>query len=102
MPRVPRAVSAVMAALQFPAGRPSGLSDPGLPWHDVLDFADRSSLTLVFGALAGTMPGDVLPGWVRAHIALNLAENTERCSALSPCRTRWEPGSPQRESLTSS
>jgi MFS family permease len=78
MPRVPRAVSAVMAALQFPAGRQSELSDPGLPWHDVLDFADRSSLTLVFGALAGTMPGDVLPGWVRAHIALNLAENTER------------------------
>jgi len=45
-----------------------------LSWHEALDFCDRSSLTLVFGAVAG----DALPDWVRAHIALNLVENTER------------------------
>ena len=48
--------------------------DPDLPWPEVLDFCDRSSLTLIFGAVAG----DALPEWVRARIAVNLAENTER------------------------
>jgi uncharacterized secreted protein with C-terminal beta-propeller domain len=34
----------------------------------VLDFCDRSSLTLLFGAAAG----DTLPDWVRERIAVNL------------------------------
>ena len=64
-----------MAALQFPAGRMVAQSSAGdLSWHEALDFCDRSSLTLVFGAVAG----DALPDWVRAHIALNLVENTKR------------------------
>jgi MFS family permease len=68
-------VSAVLDALQFrEMGQASAGHDPDLPWHEMLDFCDRSSLTLVFGAVAG----DVLPDWVQAHIALNLAENTER------------------------
>jgi MFS family permease len=71
-PRVPRAVSAVMVALRFPHDTASLTAD--LPWRDVLDFCDRSSLTLVFGAIAG----EALPEWVRERIATNLAENTER------------------------
>jgi MFS family permease len=62
-----------MASLQVAACQLPGL-DPDLPWDEVLDFCDRSSLTLVLGAVAG----DALPGWVRKRIAQNLAENTER------------------------
>ncbi len=50
----------------------AGLTAP--PWHDVLEFADRHSLTLILGAIAG----DALPDWVRERIAVNLTENTER------------------------
>lgn len=66
-----------MAALQFPAGH-RDLPEADLPWQDVLDFCDRASLTLVFGAAAG----HALPDWVRGRIALNLAENTERLARL--------------------
>ena len=75
-------MSAVMAALQV-WGRPPGLRGPSrtrswasedLPWQELLDFCDRSSLTLIFGAVAD----DALPDWVRARIARNLVENTER------------------------
>jgi MFS family permease len=45
-----------------------------LPWDEVLEFCDRSSLTLILGAVAG----DNLPDWVRERIAQNLVENTER------------------------
>ena len=71
-PRVPRAVSAVMAALQFPPE--TDLLDATLNWQQVLDFCDRSSLTLLFGAAVD----HALPEWVRQRIAVNLAENTER------------------------
>ena len=50
----------------------AGLPTP--PWSELLDFADRSSLTLYFGAAAN----DALPDWVRERIVVNLAENTER------------------------
>ncbi len=40
----------------------------------MLDFCDRTSLTLIFGEIAG----DALPDWVRERIAVNLQENTER------------------------
>ena len=70
-----------MAALQFPWDRPSacgGLSGRpdalSVPWNDLLDFCDRSSLTLIFGAVAGNL----MPDWVRERIARNLVENTER------------------------
>jgi MFS family permease len=69
-----------MRALQFPEASLVGqrralppASQAGL-WDDVLDFADRSSLTLFLGAVAG----DALPDWVRKRIAQNLAENAER------------------------
>jgi len=71
-PRVPGAVSAVMAALRF--GRETASLDRDLPWQDVLDFCDRSSLTLLFGSAVS----DALPDWVRERIAQNLAENTAR------------------------
>ena len=48
------------------------------PWPDVLAFCDRSSLTLFFGAAAG----DTLPDKVRARIAVNLVENTERLARV--------------------
>lgn len=48
--------------------------DPGLGWNEVLEFCDRSSLTLLFGAAAG----DALPDWVRERIARNLVENMAR------------------------
>jgi MFS family permease len=67
-----------MAALQFPevgqAAAGQSPPDTDLFWHEVLDFCDRSSLTLVFGAVAR----EAVPDWVSARIALNLAENTER------------------------
>src|ERR1039457_7735915 len=76
-----------MAALQFPeAGQASAYGvgqasacqwqapEAGLPWQEALDFCDRFSLTLVFGAAAG----DTLPGWVRKRIAGDLGEDTER------------------------
>jgi MFS family permease len=65
-----------MAALQFGRLKRGCGQDcpPSTGWHEVLDFCDRSSLTLVFGAAAG----DALPAWVRARIGLNLVENTER------------------------
>ena len=76
-----------MAALQFPevgqasaygVGQASACQwqapEAGLPWQEALDFCDRFSLTLVFGAAAG----DTLPDWVRKRIAGNLVENTER------------------------
>ena len=59
-----------MAALQF--RRVGEIS--ACEWQEALDFCDRSSLTLLFGAAAD----DALPDWVRARIAGNLAENTER------------------------
>ena len=55
-------------------GRPCFGASESIPWPDVLDFADRSSLTLIFGVVAD----DALPEWARARIAANLAENTER------------------------
>ena len=66
----------MIAALQFRRLKGGCGQDcpPSTGWHDVLDFCDRSSLTLLFGAAAG----DALPEWVRAHIALNLKENAER------------------------
>jgi len=54
----------------------------------VLDFCDRASLTLIFGAAAG----DTLLDWVRARIAANLVENTarlERVRALEDQLTDW-------------
>jgi len=67
-----------MAALQFPVAEASAqvaqASACDLPWPGVLDFCDRSSLTLLFGAAAG----DTLPDWVRERIAVNLTENTAR------------------------
>jgi MFS family permease len=47
-------------------------------WLELLDFCDRASLTLLFGAAAG----DSLPDWVRARIAVNLEENTERLARV--------------------
>ncbi len=62
-----------MAALRF-----DGAHAPNLPaeldWRALLDFCDRSSLTLHFGGAAG----DAMPDWVRERIAVNLAENTAR------------------------
>jgi MFS family permease len=79
-----------MAALQV--GRASACQlpglDPDLPWHEVLDFCDRTSLTLTFGVVAS----ESLPDWVRAHIALNLVENTERLArtrALQDQVSEW-------------
>src|SRR5580692_2392787 len=69
-----------MAALQFPSSKwgtglsPRGALAPPVQWGELLDFCDRSSLTLVFGAVAG----DALPDWVHKRIAVNLVENTER------------------------
>jgi MFS family permease len=68
-----------MSALQFPSSkwgagfRRRGASAPP-PWPEVLNFCDRYSLTLIFGAVAA----DPLPDWVRERIAVNLVENTER------------------------
>jgi MFS family permease len=69
-----------MRALQFSAARggsvfrsPS-LPEAGVPWREALEFCDRSSLTLLFGSVAG----GALPDWVRERIARNLEENTER------------------------
>jgi MFS family permease len=59
-----------------------------LPWQEALDFCDRYSLTLVFGAVAG----DTLPDWVRERIAGNLVENTERLAralALQAQVSEW-------------
>ena len=72
--RLPPAVSAVLAALQFPSGGLDGLSDPDLDWGALLEFCDKSSLTLLFGAAAA----NALPDSVRRRIGTNLAENTER------------------------
>ncbi|HUE04806.1 MAG TPA: MFS transporter [Bryobacteraceae bacterium] len=75
-PRVPRAVAAVISALQVgqaPCLR-RALSPPDLDWKAVLDFCDRTSLTLIFGDIAG----ETLPDWVRERIAVNMQENTER------------------------
>ncbi|HVN06636.1 MAG TPA: MFS transporter [Bryobacteraceae bacterium] len=66
--------AALIKAMQFPEGDHSDLSQPDLPWRELLDFADRSSLTLLFGEAARS----ALPEWVRDRIAQNLAENTER------------------------
>jgi MFS family permease len=83
-------VSAVISALQL--GRDSACRfatpDSDLPWQEALDFCDRSSLTLVFGAAAG----DSLPDWVRERIAVNLVENTERLArahALQDQLSEW-------------
>jgi len=65
-----------MSALQFQEVARASAGD--LLWRDVLDFCDRSSLTLVFGAAAG----EALPDWVRERIAVNLAENTERLARV--------------------
>ena len=46
--------------------------------------ADRSSLTLLFGAAVG----DMLPEWVRARIAQNLAENTLRVNDVLDLQQR--------------
>ncbi|MGH9720429.1 MAG: MFS transporter [Bryobacteraceae bacterium] len=43
-------------------------------WRLVLDFCDRSQLSLV---LAHTIP-DLLPGWARQRVATNLDSNTKR------------------------
>ena len=67
-----------MAALQFPAGRYDELLRAGLPWQEVLEFCDRSSLTLILGAVAG----DALPAGVRARIARNVEENTEHLARV--------------------
>ena len=75
-----------MAALQFREVGQALACD--LPWQEVLDFCDRYSLTLVFGAMAG----DALPDWVRERIAGNLAENTERLErtrALQDQVSKW-------------
>ncbi|HLY16617.1 MAG TPA: MFS transporter, partial [Bryobacteraceae bacterium] len=77
IPRVPAAVSAVMAALQFPSETEA--LEPGLDWLAVLDFCDRASLTLLFDNVAG----DALPDWVRRRIAVNLEENTERLARIT-------------------
>jgi MFS family permease len=72
-----------MSALSW--GRhPASAGLPAPPWPDVLNFADRSSLTLIFGAAAG----DALPDWVRARIAVNLAENTERLARVRALQGR--------------
>ena len=74
-----------MTALQFQAAQAPARD---LPWPAVLDFCDRSSLTLIFGAAAD----DALPDWVRARIAVNLEENTERLQrarALQDQVSQW-------------
>jgi MFS family permease len=79
-----------MAALQFKRGvdlSPRGALAPP-PWPAVLDFCDRSSLTLLYGAVAA----ESLPDFVRERIAVNLTENTERVRrvrALQDQVTEW-------------
>ena len=78
-----------MAALQFVDGElePARGLSPAL-WRELLDFCDRSSLTLIFGAIAD----NALPDWVRQRIAVNLAENTEhleRARALQDQVSGW-------------
>jgi len=60
-----------MQALQFRPVPQAAADD--LPWQQVLEFADRASLTLIYGAAATN-----LPDWVRQRIGVNLVENTER------------------------
>src|ERR1039457_5993426 len=91
-----------MAALQFPeAGQASAYGvgqasacqwqapEAGLPWQEALDFCDRFSLTLVFGAAAG----DTRPEGGRKRIAVNRGENTER---VERARARQHQGSEGR------
>lgn len=68
----------MLAALQFPEAAPLARPPAGDHyWHDLLQFADRASLTLIFGALATN-----LPDWVKERIAVNLAENTARLNRV--------------------
>jgi len=77
-----------MASLQFPEVGQASACEPDLPWQELLDFCDRYSLTLIFGAAAGK----ALPDWVRERIAVNLVENTElleRAHALQLQVGQW-------------
>src|ERR1700733_6003625 len=75
-PRVPKGVTAAMAALRF------GRAETSTETPD-LDFCDRTQLTLVLGAAAG----DALPQWARERIARNLADNTERLASIRALQT---------------
>lgn len=77
--RIPRSVSAVLAALRFsqPAVAPlRSLTDA--EWNAALAFADNAGLTLVLGARCR----DQIPQPVQERIDTNLGRNTERVGRM--------------------
>ena len=78
--------AALIEALQFPQGDHSQLSKLGLPWQELLNVADRASLTLLFGEAAKGF----LPEWVQDRIARNLAENTERLRRVQSLQSQLD------------
>jgi Uncharacterised nucleotidyltransferase len=71
----PRHVAALVSALQFQNPRPELLRtlDEG-EWKQLVAYSDPARLTLILGRAWHKL----LPDWVRARIARNLADNTER------------------------
>src|ERR1039458_4487121 len=88
-----------MAALQFPevgqasaygVGQASACQwqapEAGLPWQEALDFCDRFSLTLVFGAAAGDTPPGWVPIWGRTGFSLSMASPGGRSAMAGSAR----------------
>ena len=75
----PRIVSAIVGALRFHGSLPeklSSLSDS--EWHELLDYADLSHLTLSLGARCSAY----LPEWVRDRVSYNQHDNRVRAGLI--------------------
>ena len=85
--RVPPEVSELLSALQFRRALPdeTGPRDRANAAR-LLDYADRSSLTLIYGAVADRS----LSAETRARIAGNLAENTARLERIQALQSQVE------------
>jgi Uncharacterised nucleotidyltransferase len=82
-PRIPRNVAAALAAMSFPDDvRGQGRAILGVlsdsEWKSLLEFADRSAITLVLGESCR----EDLPTWLRDRIDRDITRNTERLARL--------------------
>jgi MFS family permease len=81
--RVPRNVAAALSAMSFPDDvRQQGRAVLGVlsdsEWKSLLEFANQSAITLVFGAICH----EYMPAWVRDRTDRHTARNMERLARL--------------------
>ena len=88
-PVLPRAVAAVISALNFSVARIEDLSDS--EWREALAYCDRNQLTLV---LRRVLYSAKTPGWVRERLDQSARQNRQRFATTlrlySNLRARFE------------